>query len=33
LPQTTEPFLYTNSSGQLNYTLAFFRTAVRICWQ
>jgi hypothetical protein len=30
LPEVAELFLYTNSPGQLNYTLAFFRIAVRI---
>jgi acyl carrier protein len=29
LPKVAEPFLYTNSPGQLHYTLAFFRTEVR----
>jgi hypothetical protein len=29
LPDVAERFLYTNSAGQLHYTLAFFRIAVR----
>jgi hypothetical protein len=28
LPDVAERFLYTNSPGQLHYTLAFFRIAV-----
>jgi acyl carrier protein len=33
LPEAAPAFLYTNSPGQLHYTLAFFRIAVREKYQ